>query len=95
MYIVLLRLADGARVPAHLARHQEWLQQGFDDEVFFLTGGIREVGGGAILAAGLTLDDLTARLAKDPFVAHGVVAPPEVIELEVTMSDPRLTFLGD
>jgi uncharacterized protein YciI len=95
MYIVLLRLADGAEVSEHLPGHREWLQEGFDDGVFVLTGGIPRVGGGAILATGLTIDELTARLAKDPFVVHGVVTTPEVIELEVTTSDQRLAFLGD
>ena len=95
MYLVLLRLADGAKVGEQVPGHREWLQQGFDDGVFVLTGGIPRVGGGAILATGLTIDELSARLAKDPFVVHGVVTTPEVIELEVTMSDPRLAFLGD
>ena len=95
MYIVLLRLTDGAKVSEHLPGHREWLQQGFDDGVFFLTGGIRQVGGGAILATGLTNDELTARLAEDPFVVHGVVTTPEIIDLDVTMNDPRLAFLSD
>jgi uncharacterized protein YciI len=60
--------------------------------VFFLTGGIPRLGGGAIIAAGLSLDELRARLQADPFVVHGVVTP-EVVELETTMSDPRLAFL--
>ena len=94
MYIVLLRLADGAKVPEHVSGHREWLQQGFDDGVFVLTGGIPRVGGGAILATGLTVDELTARLARDPFVVHGVVTTPDVTELDVTMSDTRLAFLG-
>lgn len=92
MYIVLLRLADAAKVSEHLAGHRRWLEQGFDDHVFFLTGGIPAVGGGAILTAGLSHDELTVRLADDPFVIHDV-ATPEIIQLDVTMSDPRLTFL--
>ena len=90
----MLRLADGSRVSEHLLGHREWLQQGFDDGVFYLTGGIPQAGGGAILAAGLTIDDLAARLDKDPFVVHGVVTTPELIELEMTMHDPRLAFLA-
>jgi uncharacterized protein YciI len=93
MYIVVLRLADSTKVPEHLEGHRQWLQQGFDDGVFFLTGGIRQAGGGAILAAGLTLDELTARLAEDPFVVHGVVVTPDVLDLEVTINDPRLAVL--
>ena len=93
MYLVLLRLADGSRVSEHLDGHRRWLQRGFDDTVFLLTGGIPQQGGGAIIAAGLSADELTARLEEDPFVVHGVVTP-EVIELETTMTDPRLAFLA-
>jgi uncharacterized protein YciI len=93
MYLVLLRLADGSRVPEHLDAHKRWLQRGFDDNVFLLTGGIPQQGGGAIIAAGLSPEELSERLAEDPFVVHGVVAP-EVVELETTMSDPRLAFLA-
>jgi uncharacterized protein YciI len=91
MYIVLLRLADGTRAPGHLDGHKAWLQEGFADEVFFYVGGIHG-GGGAILAAGITPEHLRARVNKDPFVVEGVVTP-EIIELDTTMSDPRLAFL--
>jgi uncharacterized protein YciI len=90
----LQRSSTGTKVPDHLEGHRQWLQQGFDDGVFFLTGGIREAGGGAILAAGLTLNELTARLSDDPFVVHGVVETPEVVDLEVTINDPRLAVLA-
>jgi uncharacterized protein YciI len=93
MHLVLLRLADESRVPEHLEGHRRWLQQGFDDNVFFLTGGIPQQGGGAIIAAGLSAEELSTRLGEDPFVIHRVVTP-EVIELEATMSDPRLEFLA-
>jgi uncharacterized protein YciI len=92
MYVVLLRLADGTTVSEHLDGHKRWLQRGFDDNVFFLTGGVPQVGGGAIIAAGLSRDELSTRLEEDPFVVHGVVTP-EVVELETTMKDPRLAFL--
>lgn len=92
MYVAVFRLVDGAKLSEHLVGHRLWLEQGFDDQVFFLVGGIPHVGGGAILAAGLSLDELTARVAEDPFVVHGVVTP-EIIELDITISDPRLAFL--
>jgi uncharacterized protein YciI len=92
MYFVLLRLADGSKVSEHVDGHRRWLQQGFDENVFLLTGGIPQRGGGAIIAAGLSPDELRVRLDEDPFVVHGVVTP-EVVELETTMSDPRLAFL--
>ena len=93
MYIVLQRLTDEERVTELIPAHRQWLQQGFDDEVFFLVGGIREVGGGAILAAGLSESELSARLAEDPFVVHGVVTP-EVVDIATTMSDPQLAVLA-
>jgi uncharacterized protein YciI len=92
MYLVLLRLADGSKVSEHVDGHRRWLQRGFDDNVFMLTGGIPQRGGGAIIAAGLSPEELSTRLEEDPFVIHGVVTP-EVVELETTMSDPRLAFL--
>ena len=92
MYLVLLRLADGSKVSEHLDGHKRWLQRGFADNVFLLSGGIPRLGGGAIIAAGLSLNELSTRLEQDPFVLHGVVTP-EVVEPEATMSDPRLAFL--
>jgi uncharacterized protein YciI len=91
MYIVLLRLVDASKAPRHLDGHKAWLQRGFADEVFFYVGGIRG-GGGAVLAAGITSEHLRARVSEDPFVIEGVVTP-EIIELDTTMSDPRLAFL--
>jgi uncharacterized protein YciI len=92
MYIVLLRLADGSKAPAHLDGHKAWLQEGFADEVFFYVGGVHDGGGGAVLAAGISADQLLQRVSEDPFVVEGVVTP-EIIELDTTMSDPRLAFL--
>jgi uncharacterized protein YciI len=91
MYIVLLRLVDGSKASGHMDGHKAWLQKGFADEVFFYVGGIQG-GGGAVLAAGITPEDLHARVDEDPFVVEGVVTP-EIIELDTTMSDPRLAFL--
>jgi hypothetical protein len=54
MFVVLLRLADGSSVSEHLDGHRLRLQRGFDDNVFMLTGGIPQRGGGAIIAAGLS-----------------------------------------
>jgi hypothetical protein len=58
-----------SKVSDHLAGHRLWLEQGFDDQVFFLTGGIPQAGGGAVLAAGLSRDDLTRRVTQDGTVA--------------------------
>jgi len=92
MYIVLLRLVEAANAPEYLEGHKVWLQQAFADEVFFYVGGIHDGGGGVVIAAGISSEELAALVAQDPFVIEGVVTP-EIIKLDTTMSDPRLAFL--
>nr|WP_222109363.1 hypothetical protein [Streptomyces cupreus] len=75
-----------------MAEHQNWIRKGVDDGVFLLVGSIQPGQGGAVLATGITLEDLQARLAQDPFVVHDVVAA-EVIEIAPNLTDPRLEFL--
>ncbi len=92
MHVVLLRFADKARAGQHMDGHNAWLKQGFDDGVFLLAGGLQPNAGGAILAYGVSSDELRARVDADPFVAHGVVAA-EILEIAPGMTDPRLDFL--
>lgn len=49
--------------------------------------------GGLILAHGLTQEVLQVRVAEDPLVVGDVVRP-EVMELSVAKSHPRLAFLN-
>jgi uncharacterized protein YciI len=92
MHIVLLRLVDAADPSEHIDGHKTWLQQAFADEIFFYVGGIHGGGGGVVIAGGIGSEELLARVSKDPFVVEGIVTP-EIIELDTTMSDPRLAFL--
>jgi uncharacterized protein YciI len=93
MFIVLLRFAaDRARAAELMEAHNRWLREGFDAGVFLLSGGLPPGLGGAILARGPARADLEARVAADPFVAHGVVSA-EVIEIAPGRADPRLAFL--
>jgi len=48
--------------------------------------------GARVSPAGITPEDLRARVCEDPFVVEGVVTT-EIIELDTTMSDPRLAFM--
>ena len=94
MYIVLLRFAPNRSQAAdHMAGHQAWIQQGIDDGIFLLVGGIAPGQGGAVLAHDTTREDLEARVAADPVVVHGVVAA-EIIEIAPNVTDPRLAFLA-
>jgi uncharacterized protein YciI len=94
VYIVLLRFAaNRSQAADHMTGHQAWIQEGVDDGVFLLVGGIAPGQGGAVLAHDTTREDLQARVAADPFVVHGVVAA-EIIEIAPNLTDPRLAFLA-
>ncbi|MEC3915536.1 YciI family protein [Nocardia sp. CDC160] len=95
MFVVLLkfstRKSDAAQ---HMAAHQQWIQQGFDDEVFLLVGSIKPGVGGAVLTHNTSPEDLERRVAQDPFVAADVVTA-EIIEIAAGQADDRLKFLLD
>jgi uncharacterized protein YciI len=93
MLLVLLRPADLTAASEHTEGHRQWLQAGLASGEIFLVGGLRR-GGGMFVAHGASADDLASRLKEDPVVAHGVVTP-DIIEFDVTMTDPRLAFLSD
>jgi uncharacterized protein YciI len=93
MFMVLLEFAENrARAPEWMDGHKAWLQQGFEEGVFAASGSLAGQQGGAILAFGLEAAELEHRLSQDPFVMHGVVKP-NVIEVSLTRTDPRLDFL--
>lgn len=94
MFLVLLRFADNqAEAADHLAAHNAWIRRGFDDGAFLLVGSVPPGVGGAILAHGGDRSDVEKRVAEDPFVAEGVVAP-EIIEITPNLTDERLRFLA-
>ncbi|MCP2317126.1 hypothetical protein APR12_002466 [Nocardia amikacinitolerans] len=93
MFVVQLQFSSNkAAAPQHMAGHQQWIQRGFDDDVFLLVGSIEPGVGGAVLAHNTTAEDLQQRVAEDPFVAADVVAA-DIIELTVGQTDGRLKFL--
>jgi len=74
MYIVKLEFSSHRiRARDWMDEHNRWIQRGFDDGVFLLTGSLESNRGGVVLAANTTLEALQARIKDDPFVAHGVV----------------------
>ncbi len=95
MFIVLLKFADNkADAPRHMDGHKAWLEQGFADGVFILSGSVQPKQGGAVFAANTTRDELEHRIAQDPFVAEDVVHA-EIIEIDASRADDRLSFLCD
>ncbi|GAB5438515.1 YciI family protein [Falsiruegeria mediterranea] len=93
MFIILLRLTkdNGHMAEHHFPEHKAWLTQGFDEGVFDLAGRLTDVGG-AILARDTTRADIEARIAKDPFVVHGV-AQPEILEMSPSVASDAMTHL--
>lgn len=93
MFIVFLRFAARRDQASRLMQaHKEWIQQGFDDGVFLLAGGIQPQAGGALLAHGVSMAALEERMQRDPFVAENVVQV-EIAEVSPSKLDDRLAFL--
>lgn len=77
-----------------MAAHSDWIASGMKDGVFLVVGSLQPNLGGAVIMHGLTREDAEARLAEDPFVAHGVVQA-ELLEISPAKVDDRLSFLLD
>lgn len=93
MFCVQLRFSrNKAQAAHHMADHQRWIQQGFDDGVFLVTGSLVGQQGGMVLAHNTTREALEARVALDPFVARDVVAA-EITQMLPNRADARLQFL--
>jgi len=75
-----------------MAAHNEWIKQGFSENIFLLVGSIETNQGGSIIAHNTSLEELQQRVNNDPFVAENVVTA-EIIEISPKMADERLNFL--
>lgn len=95
MFVVFLRFSRNSNQAARfMDGHNAWIRRGFDDGVFLMIGSLQPAMGGAILANGVSHDDLRQRLDADPFVAEDVVET-EIVEIAPGRADPRLNFLLD
>ena len=93
MFIVLLKFSDNKTLAGqYMDGHKVWLQRGFDDGVFLLSGSLQPNQGGGIVAYNTTLMDLQDRVNQDPFVEHSVVSA-DIMELAIARADERLQFL--
>ena len=95
MFIVFLKFSENkGQAGQFMEGHKEWIKRGFDDGVFLLVGSLQPNKGGGIVAHNVSLADLQNRVNDDPFVAHNVVIS-EILEITVSRSDERLSFLLD
>lgn len=94
MFILLLSFAENKHMASEfMQEHKSWIRQGLDEGVFLVVGSKQPIPGGCIVAHGESLDDLQMRVAKDPFVEHGVVTA-EIIQVQPNQLDERLAFLA-
>ncbi len=93
MFAIFLKFAENrARAPEFMAAHKAWIKQGFDDGVFLMVGSLQPNMGGAVLAHGVSRDDIETRVNDDPFVVEGIVTV-EILEISPARADQRLDFL--
>ncbi|MEE9338659.1 MAG: hypothetical protein V3U87_11315 [Methylococcaceae bacterium] len=93
MFIITLKFSNNKKqVSQFMEGHNQWIEQGFNDDVFLLVGSLQPNLGGGILAHNILLPDLQNRVKDDPFVAEGIVSA-EIIEIAPAKTDERLSFL--
>ena len=93
MFIILLKFAaNKAKASSFMQGHNEWLAQGFEEDVFLLSGTLQPAQGGTIIAHNTNLAELEERVRQDPFVAENIVST-EILEISAAKTDERLNFL--
>lgn len=93
MFAIFLKFAESrAKAPEFMDAHKAWIKQGFDDGVFLMVGSLQPNMGGAVLAHGVSRDDIETRVNDDPFVIEGIVTA-EILEISPARADQRLDFL--
>lgn len=94
MFIILLEFSKNKTMAKELMpAHNEWLQTGFNRNLFVLSGSLKNRQGGGIVATSTSLDEVLSYVNKDPFVINDVVKA-DVIELDVSRTDKRFDFLS-
>ncbi len=93
MFIIILEFGQNkALAKDNMAEHQTWLNKGFDEGMFVLSGSLKTKGGGGIIAKGVSLETIISYVNEDPFVARNIVTS-QIIELSASKLDDRLAFL--
>jgi len=92
MHLILLKFSDNkARAGDFMDGHKAWIERGFADGIFLMSGSLQS-GGGVVLAHGLSTEGIEARVNDDPFVAENVVRA-EIHAVDPSRADARLNFL--
>ncbi|MBP3125817.1 YciI family protein [Thalassospira sp. ER-Se-21-Dark] len=93
MFAIFLKFAENRpKAQEFMDAHKAWIKQGFDDGVFLMVGSLQPNMGGAVLAHGVSFDEIETRVNEDPFVVEGIVSA-EILEISPARADQRLDFL--
>ncbi len=93
MFIILLKFSENkSSASEFMVGHNEWIKQGFEDDVFLLVGSLQPDLGGSVIAHNTSLPELQERVNIDPFVAENIVKA-EILEITPAKADVRLDFL--
>ncbi len=93
MHTITLKFTEHKHKAAeYMAGHKAWLDQGFADGAFLLSGSLASGLGGFVLAHGMDRDALEARVTEDPFVTEGVVSV-SIESVSPARVDERMRFL--
>lgn len=95
MFVIFLRFAENkSKAGEYMDGHNQWIKQGFEDDVFLLAGSLQPNLGGSVIAHNTSISELQERVNNDPFVAENVVNA-EIFEIDPKKADERLSFLVD
>src|ERR1044072_2955606 len=73
MFVIeLIYKADLARIDAHMPAHMKFLKKHYAAGTFLVSGRKIPRGGGIILAAGKSREEIEAIVREDPFCARGL-----------------------
>jgi len=93
MFIILLKFSDNKSQAAEFMQaHNNWIKQGFNENLFLVVGSITPNQGGCIIAHNCSLNELQQRVNNDPFVAQNIVSA-EILEVTANQTSEQLSFL--
>ena len=78
------------RAPELIAAHRKFLQQGYDNGRFLLSGPSIPPTGGVLIARAQSRDELNAFLADEPFCKAGVMRFSKIVEFNPVQHQPIL-----
>ena len=93
MFVVLLKFSNNkSKAGEFMDAHNQWIKNGFDENVFLLVGSLQPGLGGSVIAHNTSLSELENRVNNDPFVTEDIVTA-EIFEIDPKKTDERLSFL--